>query len=210
MTDCKTKACTWAGSLILGLAGGAVAAWGLMTLVPPPPPVESAPVVVSEDGSTPLAGLAVLDMQQVLATSKAGQNLQDQVAAAREDMRGDVDAQEARLRDIEGKLATARDTGDAQTFAIERKKFEAEMMEARRDLMATKRALDEATAQASGQLRDAVIEIAAQMGAERGYRLVLTRGNVVIVDPSLDITADVIAALDAQMPGLTLDLKAAK
>ena len=212
MTDCTTKACTWAGSLTLGLIGGAIAAWALLTLAPPPPPVaeERAAVAVAEDGTTvaPLQGLAVLDMQQVLGASKAGQSLQDQVAAARDDMRGEVDAQEARLKDIEAKLAAARDTGDAQAFAIERKKFEAEMMEARRDLMATKRALDEATATATARLRDAVIEIAARMGTERGYRLVLTRGNVVIVEPSLDITADVIAALDAQMPGIALDLKA--
>lgn len=221
MNDKTSGCCTPKGSasggcgsfsaILLGLLGGALAFGGLwmatplsgQSLIPPIATEDSAPTGV-------LKGLAVMDLQRVLAQSKAGKDLQTQVDAVRESLRKEAEKDEKTLENLEKKLTAAQDAGDKAAFISKRAQFEKSLAEARRDIMVRKRALDESLSKAIGELRAEVQNISARLGKERGYALITTSQGAVIVSKELDITADVMAELDKSLPSVKLNIKAAE
>lgn len=211
MTTCSTNMglCAVVKPLMAGVLGGALVALAVLTLMPGHGAgAPQAPVVVDAQGQAiaPLQGLAVMNLKHILEISKAGKGLKAEIEAEQASMRAEIDKREAELKTIEKKLEAAREQGQAEEFVEQRRKFKDALLEARRSVAERKRTLDAALGKAMGTLRGEVTKIAADIGAERGYTLVLTRGNVVVVAPELDITADVLATLDAAVPSVSLDL----
>ncbi|MBL3677067.1 MAG: OmpH family outer membrane protein [Alphaproteobacteria bacterium] len=211
-TPATKTACGPAASLILGLVGGVLASAALFFVGPnlPPPPPQTGAAMVAAESDAParvLKGLAVMDLQQILANSKAGKALETQVDAAREDLRRQVEQEEKGLEGLEKKLAEARDAGEREQFMARRAEFEKKIAQARETVLKKKQGLDEALGRALDQLRQEVVRIAKEMGQERGYALVTTRQSVVIVAEDLDITADVLAVLDETLPSVKMEVK---
>ena len=55
------------------------------------------------------------------------------------------------------------------------------------------------------QVRLALVDIVKEIAQERGADLVLSKANVVLVRPDLEITSEALERLNVRLPGVTLD-----
>lgn len=154
--------------------------------------------------------IAVVDVQALLSESKAAKALQEQIKSERDKFQAEFSKYEKDLREIEQDLIKKRASLKPEEFNKKREAFESKLLETRKLAQSRKRALDEGFSSAVGVLRDEMVKIVAQVAESKKYDLVISRQNVVIVDKTLDITADVLAQLDQNMPSVALKVETAK
>lgn len=161
------------------------------------------PVAASAETS-----IAVLDLQKVMTESKAALNIQAQVQNYREKSQAEIGAIEQKLRDEQQALAAGKESMPPEEFAAKKAAFEQSLGQTRNIVQEKKRVLDEAFSTAVTVVRDRVLEIVAQISEEKGYQLVLTRQNVVLVEKPFDITDQVMEKLNASLTEVPLNVTA--
>ncbi|MFN5588850.1 MAG: OmpH family outer membrane protein [Holosporales bacterium] len=152
--------------------------------------------------------VAVVDMQQLLRESTAAQSIQGQLEKQHEKYQQQINAQENSLRDAEKELSRQRTILDPEAYSEKRKEFERRIGDAQRDVQDKKRRLEAAYAKAMDTIQQKVVEILQKISEERKYMLVLPSGQIVLVESSLDITAEVLKTLNSQLPTVKIDVTA--
>lgn len=151
--------------------------------------------------------IAVVDLQKLMTESSAAVNIQEQVQAYRDRYQAEINAVEQQLREQQTSLVENQEKMSAEEFAQKKQEFEQSLGETRNMVQEKKRVLDEAFTNAMKQLRDEVLEAVAAISEERGYQIVLTRQNVVLVEKPFDITAEVMEKINASLSAVKLDIK---
>ena len=180
---------------VLGFAGGAGAQEAAS-----PPAAEAAPAFEAPSQMLPVAVVGVIDYQKILRDSKAATSIREQVEVRRKTYQDEIGKQEQRLRDQDQALAKQRTVLSADAFAKKRKDFEKDVAEVQRVVQDRRRQLDEVTAVALSQVREAIIQVVAQLAEVKGFNLVVPSSTVLVFSPRIDITADVLLALDTRLP----------
>lgn len=183
--------------LVMRPAGGsAPAAPGIATIdasgaaAPQPAPA----------GKLPDPVFLVLDRAAVRRFSKVGQDISRQVQALADQARRDLSVQQAQLEnDIKAyQAASATLTPEQRTSradALQKRQVALQAAAQRKDAQLT------ATAQEAYVAVDKVMApVMEQVVKARGGNLVLDRTALPYAQPSMDITPEVIAQLDAKMP----------
>lgn len=168
-------------------------------------PMAIAPVA-SAQGST----VVVIDRVQIFARSKAGQDIQAKMAnieqAMQAELKPTVDALTAERASLDAKaqgktqeaiLADTALTSEIEQHAIKARQFNVARQVAARELQMTER-------QALGEFNNALIPVLRQVVAERGANVILDNSQVVFVDEATEVSADVIAKLDAATPTINV------
>ena len=168
-------------------------------------PMAIAPVA-SAQGST----VVVIDRVQIFARSKAGQDIQAKMSnieqAMQAELKPTVDALTAERASLDAKaqgktqeaiLADATLTSEIEQHAIKARQFNVARQVAARELQMTER-------QALGEFNNALIPVLRQVVAERGANVILDNSQVVFVDEATEVSADVIAKLDAATPTINV------
>lgn len=162
------------------------------------------PVAVAEETSA----IAVIDVQRLLSDSKAARTLQEQLLGEREKYQAEFSKHERELREADQKLAGDKPGLSPEAFEKRREELEGRILETNRLAKKRKRELDEGFNAALNELRGEIVKITARIADERGFGVVLTRQNVVIVAKERDITDEVLAELDKTLPKVTLKVSA--
>lgn len=151
--------------------------------------------------------IAVVDLQKIMAESAIAQNLQAQVQSYRDKFQGEVSKMEDDLRDTQ-KLLSSEDNGmTPEQLAAKKQEFERNLASTRDVVEKKKRALDEGFTKAMDQLRADIVKVVAAIADEKGYQLVLTRENVVLVEKDIDITAEVMKRLNESAGEIKVEVK---
>lgn len=151
--------------------------------------------------------IAIVDIQYILQETDAAKNIRAQVSELRKKYRDEVGKKEEELRKQEKALLDKRATIPAEDFAKQAKEFETKLAAAQREVMERQEKLENAVNTAVGQLRDSAVEIIAAKAKAREVALVLPRQNVVIVEPSLDLTEEVVAELNKKIKTVKVVVK---
>jgi Skp family chaperone for outer membrane proteins len=149
--------------------------------------------------------IGVVNVQAILQKSAAGKNIQAQLDKKREEYQEQISAKENNLRDAEKKILDQKETLSEAEFAAKRKDFEQDVLSAQKMVQNNKRSLEGGFARALAKLRDDVRETVAEVAKERQYALVLSDDAVIIAEKSMDITDEVIKALDKRLTKVTID-----
>lgn len=152
------------------------------------------------------ATIIVVDVQMILQDSKAAQGIQKQLDAQRQAFQSEIAAQENKLRAEEQELARQRTILSADAFEQKRVAFEKEVANLQRTAQNRKRTLDQAFNDSIGIVRNQMFEIVADIAAEQGAKLVLSKSQVVLVEKSLDVTKTVMERLDKKLPRVAVNL----
>jgi Skp family chaperone for outer membrane proteins len=163
-----------------------------------------------EAAATPSAStrIAVVDVQGLMATSKAGKSIQDQINKQRDSFKEEFSKMEKELGDMQKKLADDKDLTPEDQVA-KKKEFETRLMEANKLVQQRRQTLEKGASEASMELRKEVVKVVAGIADKEGYTLVITSQNVIVNERALDITDKVLAALDKQLPDMKLKLDTA-
>lgn len=150
--------------------------------------------------SLPPAVVAVIDYQKVLREAQAARSIREQVEQRRRAYQDEIAQEEQRLHEADKELARQRSVLSAEAFAERRREFELEVAEVQRKVQERRRQLDQVSTVALNQVRDALIDVVAELAEQNGANLVLPSSTVLVYSPSLDLTDQVLERLDRKLP----------
>jgi len=161
------------------------------------------PAAAQGAGEVPLV-VAVLDIQKVMRESTAARAIQAELEEQRETYQAELAQQERKLRAADQDLAADRPTLSQEAFAERREDLEEQATQLRRDVQTRKEQLEAMYNEGMTQIRQALIEVVAEVARERGATLVLSKSQVVMASSAFDITEEVMQKLNAKLPEVSL------
>lgn len=150
--------------------------------------------------------IAIVDVEQLLTDSKAAKSIQKKLNNKKEEFQKEFSAHEKELRTKEKELIDMRNSLSAEEFKEKRTAFEEKLLETRKLFQQRRSTLDQALGKAMADLRKEILQVTAKISDERGYQVVFSRENVVIVEKSMDITKDVMSALNKAIQDIDLEI----
>lgn len=151
--------------------------------------------------------IVVLDVQHLLNNSKAAESIREQAVKLTKEFEEDLKKLDTDLR-AEHKKIIDDNKDKSKTDKIKaREKFEVEIKKANAKANEKREKVANAVNKATQELRNAILEIVAKEAPAKGYDLILTRGDVVIVSKEYDITSDVMAQLNDKVDTIKLEVK---
>lgn len=148
---------------------------------------------------------AVVDVQRIMTESNAALSIQKQVQQRREKLQSEFSGYEQTLRDNEKELLQKRSEISAEEFKVKHDEFQKKLSETSSLVQEKKRTLEGGLVKATAQLRGEILKIVADMAEERNYDVVMSRQNIVLVAKTLDITEEVMAAINAKIKEIPLE-----
>ncbi len=146
---------------------------------------------------------AVVD-EQLFENAKAIQDVKRQIDEKREAFQAEVNEKESELVARDEALAKERDLISKEAFDEKAKAFRAQFVEAQQLLELRRNQLEKANIEATSKIRTEIEAIIAELAAEKGFDVAISRSRLLYANDSLDISADVLAELDKRMPTVEL------
>lgn len=166
-------------------------------------PVRSvAPVGAAEVMPKPVLG--VLDLQQVLTASSAAKMVIAQREKYMNTYQAQVSEQEKSLRDADRELDQQRVSLSQEELSRRRAEFQQRVGRFQKEVETRRRNLERAYTLAMNEIQVAVIRHTQDLAKRRGMNMVVYRSQVFLFDPVMDITNDVLAAVNASLPSVTM------
>lgn len=162
---------------------------------------------VASPASAAAPSVGIVDVEKIMAVSKAAQDLKTQLDAKKESFQKEFSEKEKQLKKTEDGLVKERDTLAPEEFAKRRRAYEEKVIETRKLFQKTRNSLDQGLATAMDELRKNIVQATADVANEKGYDIVLTRESVLIAANTLDITNDVLTKLDAKITKIPLKVQ---
>jgi Skp family chaperone for outer membrane proteins len=154
------------------------------------------------DQAFPNAGIGVIDVQKVLLDAKAavGARKDRETYAAKytEQARKDEQA----IHETQSALAREADQA-SDAFRQKRQAFDKQVAEYQQKITNLRQNLDRAMAIALDQVQEQMFEAARTVAAERGINLVMKRAQLLLFDPRMDLTEDVLSRVNQSLPAVT-------
>lgn len=154
------------------------------------------------------ATVLTVDTDRILAECTAcraaSTQLQSQITSARQ-----------RAQTLEGQLRTEAQTLETQVKALNGRQpdaalqqkitaFQTKQTQARTELGNRERQIESIPAHVQQQIGTRVVQISEQVRARRQASVVMSKGSLIAVDPRSDVTGEVLAALNQQMPSVSV------
>jgi outer membrane protein len=155
------------------------------------------------------AKIAVVDMQKITAEAKAAKNLQAQVQEQERVFGAEVQSKTREFQQQEEELRRQSTLLDQAAFEKQRDDFQRRATEAERQIQAKQANIRQAIATAEQKLMQTTVDVITEIAKQRGYDLVVTSQTSILLNPALEITDPVMAALDQRLPTLKLEIPAA-
>jgi outer membrane protein len=198
----RTTPVTFARSVLRhgAMAASVLAATALPAMAQQQPAATPPSVVAGAQETLPPAVVGIIDYQKILRDSKAARSIRDQVEARRKAYQEEIGKQEQDLRAQDQALVKQRTVLSPDAFGAKRREFEQQVAEVQKNVQARRRQLDEVTAVALGEVREAIIQVVSQLAEAKGFNVVVPSSTVLVFSPRIDITQDVLQLLDERLP----------
>lgn len=142
----------------------------------------------------------VISRERVLQDSGVARRLNEAEAALTEELQARIDGVKSRLSTEEQELTRLRNTLPREEFERRVQSFDQTVRRERRLTQRRAAALQTAFRRARAELAEALVPILVAISRERGAKLVLDRDQILLAHPSIDVTDEVIAMMDARVP----------
>ena len=144
--------------------------------------------------------VGIVAYQIVLSRSKAIASIRSQVQTEFKAIQEEISRLEADFSKRDDELAKQRTVLSPEAFEEKRQQFQDQLTQARQSLRQRQRAAEQANLRALTQVEQKVTEIVTRLAQERGNNLILDGSAVLIMDPAMDISQNVLSALNAELP----------
>lgn len=146
------------------------------------------------------SGIVVVDMERALRETGIGKALDRLEAEARRALEAQFEQTRLALERREKELLVLRDSGPREAFEEQARAFDQHVREERRAAQEQGAALQARFAQARRVLSEAATPELRALMAGRDAVIAFERDSVLAVEPSRDVTDELIARLDAAFP----------
>lgn len=151
--------------------------------------------------------IAVLDLNRVYRDAVAARKIRELVNSHAASYREETELAEAELRNADRILAEKRAQAvlSPEAFDEERRQLELRVQESQKKVQEHRRSLARLQAAGLQQLETVLKQVVEQLRTERGLSLILRSEQTAYVEPSLDITDEVLRRLDQRLPTVSVD-----
>lgn len=148
--------------------------------------------------------LAVVNVQQIMKDSTAAQAARTQLQAKQKEFQDQISAKEKELQKEDQELAKQRSLMDQEAFKQKIAAFQQKAGQVQKEVREKRQTFTKAYENAIAQLHTKVTAIIDAMAKERGFKIAIPTSQILYAESSLDISAEVLARLNKQMPTLTV------
>jgi outer membrane protein len=150
--------------------------------------------------------MLVVDPQQIIAESKAGKSISQQMDQHRQTFMKEMAQSETSLNQQRDELQ--RQTAVLSKEAVDQRlrDFQAKVDDLRRNADSKQRTLQYSWSLALNDIERNIVQVVSEIATERKASLVLSKQAAVIVDKNLDITPEVLQRLDQRLPSVAFNL----
>ncbi|MGQ0664343.1 MAG: OmpH family outer membrane protein [Pseudomonadota bacterium] len=194
--------------------------WGLLALLaaappaalaqqPPARPAQPAPRAPAQSPvELPPTNsvVVVVDVNLIMRDSAAALVVRNQIERQRTTYQAEIAKQENELRNADQELSRQRTILSAEAFAQKRRELEKRVTDAQQIVQNRRRALDQAFGTSMQQVEQAMIDVIAEILAERNYLVVLPKSQVVMVQTAFEITAEVLTRINRKLPTVAVTI----
>ena len=167
----------------------------------------AAPNALAE-ATRPALSIAVIDIQIILRDSKAMKGVRDQIEVQRKKFQAEITDKEKTLRADGQALEQQRAVLSPAAFTKKQRDLQGKVIEVQGQVQARRRQLDQAFSAAASTFQKTLVKLVAGLAKEKGYNLVISKGQIVHVSPQFDITSLALKRLDKTLPTVKVKVPA--
>jgi len=153
----------------------------------------------------PAPVIVMVDMQQLVYSSKAGKGIQGQMEKQRQAFSKEVAQQEDELQKARTELERQRTTLPPDQFETKGRQFQQRLQELDRSVQAKQKAWQAVYSEAMNKVEESALQVVAEIAAEHQANLVIQKAAVIFGKDGFDITADAMQRLDERLPAVTVN-----
>jgi len=150
--------------------------------------------------------IAVVDVQKILRESAASRTIRPQLDKLKTEYQAEFKKKEDSLRAANQDLVRQRAILSPEAYEAQRKAFRERATAAQREVQTARRRFDAALAAAMRKVHGSLLVITKKYAEERGIKLILPKSGVLMMSPNFDITEEILARLNKQLPSLKIEL----
>ena len=150
--------------------------------------------------------IGVVNADMILQDSKAGKSLKSQAEAQQKAIKSDYDKQQKAFDDAARKLLQQRDTLSADDFQKKKEEIRQQGDRQTKALNDRQHALDRGIAKGQEQIVQALVDVVKDVAKAHGLTLVVSKAVTPYMDPSYDISPEVMQKLNTKLPTVKLQL----
>jgi Skp family chaperone for outer membrane proteins len=162
------------------------------------PAVAQAPAAAAA-GSIPAPVIAVVDVDRILRETAGAKSVDAQATKYKQSFQAELSKEESALRATQQELEQERKTMAQDVFAEKARAFQERAGAFQRKNALIQRAFDVSMNTALGKVRQAMLDAAQNVAATRGATVVLPSGQIIMFDPKMNITSEIIAEMDKKL-----------
>lgn len=166
----------------------------------------AAPPAPSGSVAPPPAPVVVMvDMQQLVYSSKAGKGVQGQMDKQRQAFSKEVAQQEDQLQKARAEIERQRGSMTAAQLEAKGREFQKKLQELDRNVQAKQRAWQQVYTEAMGKVEEQALRVVAEIANEHKANLVIQKAAVIFAKDGFDITPEAMVRLDERLPSVTVN-----
>lgn len=154
----------------------------------------------------PAPVILIVDMAQILQQAKAAKQVQAELNQQYSIYSKEVAQQEDELQKGSTELERQRTVMAPDAYNMRARELQQRYDQLGKSVQAKRQALQQSLNEAMGKVRNAALEVVADIVKERRANLVLEKQAVVYEPEGMDVTADAIQRLDKKLPSVPVNL----
>ncbi len=144
--------------------------------------------------------IGVFDAQRLSEESAEGKRIQAKLSAFRDAKQAELSAKERAIQEIQEKLQAQSLSLSPEKRTELEKEIQRKALELSQAREAAQREMQMEVAEAENGFRDKLVAIVEAFGREENFAVILERGLVAYVNPSLDVTTAIVDRLNRLVP----------
>ncbi|ARJ65444.1 hypothetical protein WV31_07160 [Magnetospirillum sp. ME-1] len=159
------------------------------------------PAEAQRAGGVPMS-LIIVDIQQAQRESLPGKALAAQRDKYQQNFQAEFNSARQSLQRSDQDLAKQKGTMPQDAYDQKVKALEMQVVAFQNRTQMAVRALEKSTDSAMAELMNAILTVTGEIASEMGANLVLPKQQVVLHEPRMDVTAQVIERLNKRLPAV--------
>jgi len=145
--------------------------------------------------------IGVINAQEIIAKTKKGINVQKKLENLQKSKQQQLEGLQNVLKQLQKDAVSP--ALNAETREKKKREFEDKQIQYKRQLQDAQKDMSEATQKELAALQTEIMPLIQEIGKNKGFTLILdmTGSGIAYFDQAIDITNDVVKAVDAKFPG---------
>ena len=148
--------------------------------------------------------IGVIDFVKVISTSKAGNDIREQLKTKEKEYTDQIKSKEEELNGKKDELNEQKGVIGAELFDKRYEEFKKEVFDTQKDVHSKKVLLENKKNEAIETIRTTAVEIIKNVAKEQKLAIVVAKSTVIHTDLSADITDEVLKRIDKQLPSIKI------